>query len=397
MGFSSRRAARSGRCGVMLLALAALLGGAAPVLSTGQPGTPAAGAPEPMEWGAGVQILRASAAQPPGAVPSSAFVPFTERFRALQHGGIVRAANSAITCTDERAPGAVSCARAQRGTTARNSDYAMFYIDIDDDPNTYNSSSARLDVPEGARITYARLYWGGNLRVGEQKPPEDNARVLFAEPGGQYKEVLADTVIGHRVTAMDDAFTASADVTDLIRHAERGHYTVAQLNVAMGHSAAGAWGGWTLVAAYEHPDEPLRDLVLWDGFETLEGRDGLRLTADGLGAPPGAAGRLGLVGYDGDPGTSGDTVHVDAGPLYSYRLEDDAHPGNDLMNSTISDLGSPVTTRRPAYRNTLGYDSSVFDVSPALVQGADHVTLRLAAGTDRHHLAAVFLQADARA
>lgn len=46
-------------------------------------------------------------------------------------------------------------------------------------------------------------------------------------------------------------------------------WTVAQLNIAMGHSEVGAWGGWTLVVAYEHPQEPVRRISLWDGFEDL--------------------------------------------------------------------------------------------------------------------------------
>ena len=119
-------------------------------------------------------------------------------------------------------------------------------------------------------MTYARLYWGGNLRVGEQKPPKDNGRVLIAEPGGAYKEVLADTVVGHRAAHGADAFQASADVTQLVRDSGQGLYTVAQVNVAKGRSAAGAWGGWTLVVAYENPAEPLRDLSVWDGFDALD-------------------------------------------------------------------------------------------------------------------------------
>lgn len=145
----------------------------------------------------------------------------------------------------------------------------MFYSEVDKDPDTYNSTRAELKVPQGAKVAYARLYWGGNLRVGEQKPPEDNGRVLVAEPGGAYKEVLADTVIGHRSDAGSDAYQASADVTPLVRKGGAGMWTVAQLNIAMGHSAVGAWGGWTLVVAYEHPKEPLRRVSVHDGFDGL--------------------------------------------------------------------------------------------------------------------------------
>lgn len=197
----------------------------------------------------------APAASGASAPPAEAErVPFAQRYHALQHGGIVRAANTSISCRADSA----ACPAVREGQAAVNGDFDMFYVDVDRDPNTYNSSRAEVRLPEGGRATYARLYWGGNLRVGEQKPPKDNGRVLIAEPGGEYKAVLADTVVGHRVAGGADAFQASADVTKLVRESGSGLYTVAQINTAMGKSAAGAWGGWTLVVAYEKPREPLQ-------------------------------------------------------------------------------------------------------------------------------------------
>ena len=138
----------------------------------------------------------AAGAAAPAAPKESPRVPFTQRYQAVQHGGLVRASNSGISCRKEEAPQAEPCAEVKRGAAGVNSDFEMFYSEVDKDPDTYNSTRAELKVPQGAKVSYARLYWGGNLRVGEQKPPEDNGRVLVAEPGGAYKEVLADTVIG---------------------------------------------------------------------------------------------------------------------------------------------------------------------------------------------------------
>ncbi|MFD4522442.1 DUF3344 domain-containing protein, partial [Streptomyces sp. NPDC058470] len=180
---------------------------------------------------------------PATAAPSAAeaeSVTFTQRYRALQHGGIVRAANSSISCRATLTRPAPSCSAARAGKKGVNSDFDMFYVDVDKDPNTYNSSLGEVRLPQGARVTYARLYWGGNLKVGEQKPAKDNGRVLIAEPDGEYKAVLADSVVGHRVARGADAFQASADVTKLVRENGSGLYTVAQVNVAMGRSAAGA-------------------------------------------------------------------------------------------------------------------------------------------------------------
>ncbi|MFF9499356.1 DUF3344 domain-containing protein [Streptomyces sp. NPDC014656] len=324
----------------------------------------------------------ASAAAPPAA-GEAARVPFAARYQAELHGGIVRAANTS--------------AKGALGTETANDGATTAYVDVDDDPRTYNSSRAELRVPDGARIAWARLYWGGNLRVGEQKPPEDNGRVLVAEPGGRYKAVLADTLTGHRTGDGADAFQASADVTELVRWAAPGQWTVAQVNVAMGRSAVGGWGGWTLVAAYEKDDEPLRRLSVWDGFEATGPRSGeLRVALDGHRYPKGTEGRLGVIAYDGDRGTSGDYLQVRTSRQKTTSIRDSANSVNDVLNSSITEFGKAGAARFPAAGNTLGYDSDVFDLRGALRNGADRVHVRLGSREDTVWLGALFLQADVR-
>lgn len=324
-------------------------------------------------------------------------VPFTQRYQAVQHGGLVRASNSGISCRKEESPQAEPCADVKRGAAGVNSDFEMFYSEVDTDPDTYNSTRAELKVPRGAKVSYARLYWGGNLRVGEQKPPEDNGRVLVAEPGGAYKEVLADTVMGHRTDAGSDAYQASADVTPLVRKGGAGMWTVSQLNIAMGHSDVGAWGGWTLVVAYEHPREPLRRVSLWDGFESLAARaaDGI-VEVEGLDAPAGAAGKVGLVGYDGDRGILGDSLTVTADSGRRVSINDGGNPVNDVMNSTITEFENQSFVRQPEHMNNLGYDADVFDLSPALSSGARSLNFRFTGESQGHFLGVLFVQTDAR-
>ncbi|MFF0446844.1 DUF3344 domain-containing protein [Streptomyces sp. NPDC004609] len=323
-------------------------------------------------------------------------IEFTQRYQAVQHGGIVRAANSAITCRTRVSASAGSCASVRGGGAGVNGDFGMYYVDEDDDPNTYNSSRGELALPSGAKVTYARLYWGGNLRVGEQKPPKDNGRVLIAESGGQYKEVLADTRIAHRDADGSDAFQASADVTPLVRRSGSGLYTVAQINVAMGHSEVGAWGGWTLAVAYENSVEPQRHLSLWDGFETLKTQSGSQeITLPGLRIPAQAGGRAGMVAYDGDRGVKGDTVNVRTENGKVFGLGDPVNPARDVMNSTIAGPGRSIK-RQPAHMNTLGYDSDVFDISPALMSGGTSLSFRFTAENLGYFLGVLFVQAETR-
>ncbi|MCU4747819.1 MULTISPECIES: DUF3344 domain-containing protein [unclassified Streptomyces] len=317
-------------------------------------------------------------------------VPFAERYHAVQHGGIARAANSVITCGAAVTITAPACTAVQReGAGGRSGQYEMTYIDIDSDRNTYNSSSADLRLPQGSRVSYARLYWGANLRVGEQKPPADNDRVLVAEPGGRYKEIRADSVVGHRDAEAHQGFSASADITELVRWSQPGAWTVAQINVAMGNSDMGAWGGWTLVVAYENPAEPLRELAIWDGFESVDGPGtDVVLTLDGLNIAEGAEGSVGVVGYHGERTAGGHALTV--------RAQDGATVRHRALDSTIADHGRNVTGRDPAYVNTLGYDSNVLDVTDALGAGPGELELRFTGGSRPYQLGAVFFQADAR-
>ncbi|MFD9462987.1 DUF3344 domain-containing protein [Streptomyces sp. NPDC060027] len=366
-------------------------------------------------WAPGGPATAAAPATAPPATKApaaeAAKLAFTRRYRALQHGGIVRAANSSISCrsssTSTRPHGPVrtagiarvtapTCPGARAGGSAANGDFDMLYIDVDKDPNTYNSSRAEVRLPKGARVTYARLYWGGNLRVGEQKPPKDNGRVLIAEPGGAYKDLLADRVVGHRVAHGADAFQASADVTKLVRANGSGLYTVAQVNVAKGRSAAGAWGGWTLMVAYEKKAEPLRHLAIWDGFAALGPREAQVVPLGPMALPENVKGRVGLVAYNGDRGSKGDSLAVSTGSGAPTVLGDSANPRDDVLNSTISGSGPAAIERVPAYSNTLGYDSDVLEFGKGIRRGGDQLAFRIVSQRDAAWVGALFAAVDAK-
>ncbi|MFF1687076.1 MULTISPECIES: DUF3344 domain-containing protein [unclassified Streptomyces] len=325
-------------------------------------------------------------------------IAFTQRYRALQHGGVVRAANAAISCRPAATAAEVSCPAARSGKAAANGDFDMTYTDVDRDPNTYNSSSAEVRLPVGARVTYARLYWGGNLRVGEWKSAKGSDRVLLRESGGKYKAVLADTLVGRRAGGGADAYQASADVTRLVRASGGGSYTVGQLNVAKGRSAAGAWGGWTLVVAYEKASEPLRRIALWDGFDSFDARHRARTVhLAGLRVAAGAAGRVGMVAYNGDRGVTGDALSVSSAlRVRPVPLGNAANPADDVLNSSISEPGRAQPRRVPAYANTLGYDSDVFALGRGIGQRGPGLDLRMTSRRDTAWIGVLFAAVDAK-
>ncbi|MFJ3581390.1 hypothetical protein ACIPPS_04000 [Streptomyces sp. NPDC090127] len=102
-----------------------------------------------------------------------------------------------------------------------------------------------------------------------------------------------------------------------------------------------------------------------------------------------------MVAYDGDRGTSRDYLVVETGRSNAL-LSDSANSTNDVMNSSITDFGAGRIERLPAHRNTLGYDSDVFDLGGAPRHGADRFHVRLGARQGGVRLGALFLQADVR-
>lgn len=103
-----------------------------------------------------------------------------------------------------------------------------------------------------------------------------------------------------------------------------------------------------------------------------------------------------MVGYDGDRGTLGDSLTVTADSGRRVSLSDGENPFNDVMNSTITEFGDQSFVRQPEHVNNLGYDADVFDLSPALSDGARSLNFRFTGESQGHFLGVLFVQTDAR-
>src|SRR5262249_42691296 len=156
------------------------------------------------------------------------------------------------------------CAAAQAGGGGQNNSFAMTRVDVDADATTFDSSSARLNLPPAASVRFAGLYWGARTSAGQGGAPAPDlsalARRRTAPPAGGYVPV-AGALTGTGTVAGGAGYQAFADVTGLVRAGGPGAYTVADVQAATG---AGSWGGWTLVVAYEDPGLALRSLTVFD-------------------------------------------------------------------------------------------------------------------------------------
>ncbi|MFD5922431.1 hypothetical protein ACFVYP_37705 [Kitasatospora sp. NPDC058201] len=336
-------------------------------------------------------------------------LPFTTRFQGDFHGSVTHISNSLMTCDETKPPvdpAQPPCEQGRTGAGSRpiNNNYQMRYVNIDPgsigplgDP-IYSASSADLQLPPGATVKHARLYWGGTRGIDDVVLPESQIDEIYLKfPGdGQYTNIAnQQPSIGYITTDEESSYQASADITELVKSHGTGTYTAANMDsVVKPHS----WGGWTVVVAYEDPCAPLRHVHLWDGFQpelpnspALSGRlTGIRTPASGP-----VTGHLGWVVYDGDHKWTGDTMSIKStnGPITDFT--DVNHPLNDAFNSTI-DNPNPAQRfpRNPAPRNNFGYDANRWTVSPYLRNGDTDVTVTVNTQGDGYNLGVFYADID---
>uniref|UniRef100_A0A6J5Z5M7 Unannotated protein n=1 Tax=freshwater metagenome TaxID=449393 RepID=A0A6J5Z5M7_9ZZZZ len=337
----------------------------------------------------------------PAVNAAAAARPFSQRFSENVNGQITMAANTSMRCLTNTVDTALNrrCVEAQAGTTARNNNiFDMQMADVDSDPSTFNSSKADLVLPAGAQILFAGLYWSSNPRagttitgtngyVGVPTAAPDAAskgQVLITAPG----QSAYDTVTASSVDAIGSGareYGAFADVTAQVKAAGAGTYTVANIQAGTGGDRA---AGWSLVVAYADPSEPLRNLTVFDGFESVTGTAEVAIPVSGFKTPTTGSveSSVGVVAYEGDAGMTGDYL-----TLNDNLLQDSVHPANNTENSTIAKSGSMVTTKNPNWPNQLGFDASIFATSGFLPNAATSAIFRAKTDGDAYFPHAITL------
>ena len=217
--------------------------------------------------------------------------------------------------------------------STRATDHNMVYVNVDSSGGHFDSSSATLTVPSGARVVKAFLYWGADLSEGVNRPTTNPPS--YAAPGGadpntntQWKK--ADLRVGSGsyttidATAADRtgdwkgvaswynqpgqdpgfAYQVRSDVTSEVnagltatrrraRSARVDPLTVTVANVQAGHGY-NRHGGWNLLVVWQTPTAAYRDITIFDGFDFVAGprsassSSSARSTSPGSALPPAA-------------------------------------------------------------------------------------------------------------
>ena len=311
--------------------------------------------------------------------PALADRAFNARFSTNASGDVAIVGNTLESCQSSVA----DCvnARAGKGSLLNNNNFLMERVDIDH--TMFDSSSARLTLPDGARVLFAGLYYGARTTAGTRGKaapeisPSAFRTVDLRLPGGSGYERLVGAL--DESSEVKGAYGVFVDVTKQVRRAGSGLYTVANVQSATGEDR---YAGWALVVAYEAAGDPPRNLTVFDGLQSVtQGKPALTIPVSGFQTPLSGPVRtkLGFVAYEGDLGLSGDSAALDGKPL-----TDAVNPANNFFNSAISLDGRHFTDKTPDYVNQLGFDAKLIGIDGILANGARSANIALRTSSDQY-------------
>ncbi|MFD2941997.1 hypothetical protein, partial [Flavobacterium notoginsengisoli] len=267
-----------------------------------------------------------------------------------------------------------------------NGTNAMIYVDKDNDSQTFNSSSATLDLRDdsGVKLTncyniiYAGLYWTGRVSDASTSPNSfsatkngatktlDKRKILFKGPNsGSYNQFTA-TDIYFPENADNNMFTAYTEVTDYVRTNGVGEYFAADIAATEGSNGGsiGKYAGWGLVVIYENSNMKNRDITVFDGHAFVKNQVNVTygfLVSGFNSVPSGPVGiKLGVMAGEGDVNYDGDYFQIQK--LDSNQFLSLSHPGNTITNFFNSSISTGGNARNPNLVNNTGIDISMFNL-----------------------------------
>lgn len=264
-----------------------------------------------------------------------------------------------------------------RTNTSADMSFDMQLLGIND-AGTHNSSTADLNLPSCSTVLFAGLYWGAGQGAGGANTGwitgEKNCKLKL--PGSSsYTTITSTQTDYHNNTLIPGyahtGFECFKDITSMVNLSNpNGTYAVADVTSPVGINDG--YGGWTIVIVFGNPAMPPRNLNVFDGTAAVKSGSGnVDVNITGFLTPPTGPVNceLGAVVYDGDRVSQDAYSFKQASSAVFYDLTPTANNptsnANDMWNSTISYKGTVVTTRNPAFQNTLGYDADIINLPNA--------------------------------
>ncbi len=241
-------------------------------------------------------------------------------------------------------------------------------------------TSATLDLPLGSQVTYARLYWSA-LKVGNAADQD----VVLDWQAGPQTTITADfchPTIPFPFVSHPDWFyyQCAGDATSYVSDWGAGDFRVTGIQaIPLADTLVHlSYSAWTLVVFYENPNDDLRNLALFDGFERVDPENNVpsvQATLSGFLVPPGFKAKMAAFMYEGDmaqpSAPPGDKLTMNG-----VALSNASNPVDDFFNSSrTSELGVPYSGSQdvPMFSgepdSMSGYDLDTVDVKSCITAG----------------------------
>ncbi|MBI5532244.1 MAG: isopeptide-forming domain-containing fimbrial protein [Deltaproteobacteria bacterium] len=293
-------------------------------------------------------------------------------------------------------PAAVSCA-GQTNTADTAPD--LYWRDDMADATVLPSearTSATLELPSGAKVVYARLYWAA-LKEGADP---DTTAVLDWIYASTTQTITADStnVVPHPYNAQHPTwylYQASGDATDYVSKWGAGDFRVTGVDAIplANQDIDVAFSAWTLVVFYENQTDDLRNLALFDGLFYVDPPSQGSLVEStvnlsGFLVPPnGYSAKMAAFVYEGDHEYTGDAFAMNG-----TKVTNGLNPVDNFFNSSRTDLGSAVSGSQDVPKLTgqpdtmAGYDLDMVDVTANVKAGDTEATVTASSTYDKFYI-----------
>ncbi|MGL9922276.1 isopeptide-forming domain-containing fimbrial protein [Enterococcus sp. DIV1758] len=315
--------------------------------------------------------------QPPlKAQPTGPLVPPTPGrgfntpiYQSVHRGELFSTGNTNLKIANEN----TGAAQTFLNTRGASSGYAinnfpLEFADVDNDPNTYNSSRAYIDLNGAKEIAWAGLFWSASRYKGPAygtnlSDEEISAPVQFTTPNGtvqrvspqRYHRIDQDaTNPGQRFGYNNTGFSNYADVTSILQgdKSATGSYTLA--DIPMTSSLNGQYqyynfSGWSLFVVTKDQASKSRAFSIYYGARgNAAGTNNEFTMSNFLTAKQGKLDPIVTwFTVQGDKYWTGDNAQIKNSAGTWVNISNTLNPVNNAMNATVTDNDEHMVDKYP--------------------------------------------------
>ncbi|PQE66889.1 isopeptide-forming domain-containing fimbrial protein [Enterococcus faecalis] len=341
----------------------------------------------------------------------------TPIYQSVHRGELFSTGNTNLKIANEN----TAAAQTFLNTRGASSGYAinnfpLEFADVDNDPNTYNSSRAYIDLNGAKEIAWAGLFWSASRYKGPAygtnlSDEEISAPVQFTTPNGtvqrvspqRYHRIDQDaTNPGQRFGYNNTGFSNYADVTSILQgdKSATGSYTLA--DIPMTSSLNGQYqyynfSGWSLFVVTKDQASKSRAFSIYYGARgNAAGTNNEFTMSNFLTAKQGKLDPIVTwFTVQGDKYWTGDNAQIKNSAGTWVNISNTLNPVNNAMNATVTDNDEHMVDKYPGkfapdYPNFLDIDIDRMAIPEGVLNaGQNQINFRTTSSGDDYSTNAI--------